>query len=142
MPEDFLGLFRSETDIVTLQPGQVLFEKGEAGRHMYVIQSGEVQILDGNHNFESVSAGGIVGEMALISENPRSATVQAISESIVVPIDERRFSFLVQQAPFFAIRVMRVMSARLKAMNERITSFPTISACVSGHHAGINVGSC
>ena len=79
MPEDFLGLFRSETDIVTLQPGQVLFEKGEAGRHMYVIQSGEVQILDGNHNFESVSAGGIVGEMALISENPRSATVQAIA---------------------------------------------------------------
>jgi len=74
---------------------------------MYVIQSGEVQILDGNHNFESVSAGGIVGEMALISENPRSATVQAISESIVIPIDERRFSFLVQQAPFFAIRVMR-----------------------------------
>jgi len=124
VPEDFLGLFRSETDIVTLQPGQVLFEKGEAGCHMYVIQSGEVQILDGNHNFESVSAGGIVGEMALISENPRSATVQAISESIVIPIDERRFSFLVQQAPFFAIRVMRVMSARLKAMNERITSLP------------------
>jgi len=57
-------------------------------------------------------------------ENPRSATVQAISESIVIPIDERRFSFLVQQAPFFAIRVMRVMSARLKAMNERITSLP------------------
>jgi hypothetical protein len=38
MPEDFLGLFRSETDIVTLQPGQVLFEKGEAGRHMVVRQ--------------------------------------------------------------------------------------------------------
>lgn len=83
-----------------------------------------MQIFYGNHNFESVSAGGIVGEMALISENPRSATVQAIRESIVIPIDERRFSFLVQQAPFFAIRVMRVMSARLKAMNERITSLP------------------
>jgi len=57
MLEDFLGLFRSETDIVTLQPGQVLFEKGEAGRHMYVIQSGEVQILDGNHNFEKRVSG-------------------------------------------------------------------------------------
>ena len=37
MPEDFLGLFRNETDTVTLQPGQVLFEKGDAGgHHMYV----------------------------------------------------------------------------------------------------------
>lgn len=124
MSEDFLGLFRSETDFVTLQPGQVLFEKGEAGRHMYVVQSGEVQVLDGNHYFESVSSGGIVGEMALISESPRSATVRAVRESVVIPIDERRFSFLVQQAPFFAIRVMRVMSARLKAMNERVTTLP------------------
>jgi len=69
-----------------------------------------------------VPAGGILGEMALISEHPRSATVRAIRESVVIPVDERRFSFLVQQAPFFAIRVMRVMSARLEAMNERITS--------------------
>jgi|GEM_PF-3344379 len=38
MPEDFLGLFRNETDTVTLQPGQVLFEKGYAGHHMYVVK--------------------------------------------------------------------------------------------------------
>jgi CRP/FNR family cyclic AMP-dependent transcriptional regulator len=124
MPEDFLGLFRSETDCVTLQPGQVLFEKGDAGYHMYVVKSGEVQVAIGNHYFESVPAGGIVGEMALISEHPRSATVRALRASVVIPIDERRFSFLVQQAPFFAIRVMRVMSARLKAMNERLSSLP------------------
>ena len=124
MPEDFLGLFRGETDTVTLQPGQVLFEKDTTGHHMYVVKSGEVQVLDGNHYFESVSAGGIVGEMALISDHPRSATVRAITQSVVIPIDEKRFSLLVQQAPFFAIRVMRVMSYRLKAMNERITTLP------------------
>jgi CRP/FNR family cyclic AMP-dependent transcriptional regulator len=49
--------------------------------------------------------------------SPRSATVRAIS--IVVPIDERRFLFMVQQTPFFALRLMRVMTARLRAMNER-----------------------
>lgn len=124
MGEDFLGLFRHEPDIVTLEPGQLLFEKGETGRHMYVVKSGEVQVLDGNHYFENVSAGGIVGEMALISEHPRSATVRAVTPSVVIPIDEKRFSLLVQQAPFFAIRVMRVMSYRLKAMNERITTLP------------------
>jgi CRP/FNR family transcriptional regulator, cyclic AMP receptor protein len=125
MPEDFLALFGNETDTVTLQPHQVLFEKGEAGHHMYVVQSGEVQVGGGNHYFESVPAGGIVGEMALISERPRSATVRAVKTSVVIPIDEKRFSFLVQQAPFFAIRVMRVMCARLEAMNERIASLPS-----------------
>ena len=122
MPEDFLGLFRNETEVVSLRPGQELFRKGDAGRHMYAVTSGELQVLDGNHVFETVCAGGIVGEMALVSEEARSATVRAISESVVVPIDQKRFLFLVQQTPFFAIRLMRVMSARLRAMNERATS--------------------
>jgi CRP/FNR family transcriptional regulator, cyclic AMP receptor protein len=81
MPEDFLGLFRDETDTVTLQPGEVLFEKGDAGHHMYVIKSGEVQVAVGNHYFESVPARGIVGELVLISEHPKSAIVRAIRES-------------------------------------------------------------
>jgi len=120
--EDFLGLFNNETEVVQLQPGQELFKKGDIGRHLYIVKSGDMQVADGNHVFETVTAGGIVGEMALISEDARSATVRAISPSVVIPIDERRFLFLVQQTPFFAIRVMRVMSARLKAMNKRVAS--------------------
>jgi CRP/FNR family transcriptional regulator, cyclic AMP receptor protein len=124
MTDDFLGLFRSETDVVTLEPGQELFKKGDVGRHMYVVKSGELQVVDGNHVFETVSAGGILGEMALISEHKRSASARAISESVVVPVDEKRFLFLVQQTPFFAFGVMRVMSARLRTMNDRLTSLP------------------
>jgi CRP/FNR family cyclic AMP-dependent transcriptional regulator len=122
MHEDFLGLFRSETDVFTLQPGQELFRKGDVGRHMYVVKSGEVQVVDGNHVFETVSAGGILGEMALISEHTRSASARSIGESVVIPVDEKRFLFLLQQTPFFAIRVMRVMSARLRMMNDWVTS--------------------
>jgi len=124
MAEEFLGLFRGESEVVTLQPGQELFKKGDMGTHMYVVKSGQVQVADGNHVFETVSAGGILGEMALISEDTRSASARAISESVVVPVDAKRFLFLVQKTPFFAFRVMRVMSARLKMMNERVTSLP------------------
>src|SRR5215470_587799 len=120
--EDFLGLFNNETEVITLQPGQELFKKGDRGNYLYIVKSGEVQVVDGNHVFETVAAGGIVGEMALISEDARSATVRAVIPTVVIPIDQRRFLFLVQQTPFFAVRVMRVMSARLKAMNERVTS--------------------
>jgi CRP/FNR family transcriptional regulator, cyclic AMP receptor protein len=119
MTEDFLGLFGEETDVITLAPGDVLFEKNESGRFMYVVKSGEMQIIDGNYVYETVSAGGILGEMALVDAGPRSPTVRALKQSVVIPLDERRFLFMVSQTPFFALRVMRVMSARLRAMNER-----------------------
>jgi CRP/FNR family transcriptional regulator, cyclic AMP receptor protein len=84
----------------------------------------KVTIGDGNHVFETLSAGGILGEMALVDEQPRSATARAVSLAEVIPIDQGRFLFLVQQTPFFAVRVMRVMCARLRVMNERATSLP------------------
>jgi CRP-like cAMP-binding protein len=119
MSEDFSGLFASETEVISLAPGEVLFEKGQPGHLMYVVKSGGLQILDGNYVYETVSAGGIFGEMALVDGSPRSATARAIELSTVIAIDERRFLFMVQQTPFFALRLMRVMTARLRAMNER-----------------------
>lgn len=125
MPSDnFLALFSNERDTVTLAPGATLFKKGDAGHHMYVVKSGELQIVDGNHVFETIAAGGIFGEMALISKEGRSATAKAVRETVVIPIDEKRFLFLVQQTPKFALRVMNVMSVRLRKMNERMTSVP------------------
>jgi len=120
MSENFLGLVGSETEVVTLAPGQTLFEKGEPGHLMYVVKSGDLQILDGNHVYETVSAGAVIGEMAVVDGGPRSATVRAFAPSVVIPVDQRRFLFMVQQTPFFALRLMGVMARRLRAMNERV----------------------
>lgn len=125
MSDDFLGLFEYEPNAITLEPGQVLFHKGDEGRHMYVVRSGELEVMDGNQVFETISRGGILGEMGLLDDNVRSATVRAVGRCTVIPIDQRRFLSMVQQTPFFAIRVMRVMSARLRAMNQRATVLPT-----------------
>jgi CRP-like cAMP-binding protein len=98
----------------------------ETGRHMYIVKSGEVQIVDSNSNhvLETVRSGGILGEMALVDGGPRSSTARSFGRSIVIPIDEHRFLFLVQHTPFFAIRVMRAMSARLRSTNERAMILP------------------
>ena len=127
MSENFLGSFRTG-DEQRLAAGQILFEKGAAGHEMYVVRSGELQIIEGNQVFETVGPGGIVGEMALVDGGPRSATVRASAVTEVIPLDERRFLFLVQQTPHFAIRVMRVMSARLRAMNTRATGLDAANA--------------
>jgi CRP-like cAMP-binding protein len=125
MPENvqnLLALFAEETQVVNVEPGQELFKKGDSGRDMYVILSGELEVADGNRIFATVGPGEIVGEMALVSSEPRSATVRAINAATVTPVDERRFLFLVQHAPFFAVSVMQTLSARLKLMNSWVTS--------------------
>src|SRR5689334_2962868 len=119
--DDFLALFRHETAVTTLIPGQLLFAKGQPGQQMFIVKSGELQIGEGNVVFETVKAGGILGEMAMVDDSPRSASVRAVTECELIPVDKRRFLTMLQQTPFFAIRVMRVLARRLRAMNERLT---------------------
>ena len=57
---NFLGLFKSEENLVSLKAGDALFHKGDSGDCMYVVLSGELRIGDGNQIFEQLSAGGWV----------------------------------------------------------------------------------
>jgi len=113
----FLGLFKNEENIVSLKSGEALFKKGDSGSSMYVVLSGELRIGDGNKIFEQLAAGGLVGEMGLIDHAPRAATVTALTDCTLAPIDEKRFLFLTQQTPSFALNVMRVLSQRLRRMD-------------------------
>ena len=58
--------------------------------------------------------------MALIDTQPRSATATASTECKVVPINEERFTYLIQEMPEFAIQVMKVVVQRLRLMNAQV----------------------
>ena len=60
----------------------------------------------------------MLGEMALIDHAPRAATATAIGDCRLVPISEKRFMFMIQQTPYFALQIMKVMAERLRRMNE------------------------
>lgn len=111
-------LFRYETDLQALPAGQALFHEGDQGNMMYVIMSGTALITVNNRLVETAGAGAIVGEMAMLEEAKRSATVTAQSDCVLCPIDLMRFNFLVQQTPNFALHIMRVMTDRLRKTNE------------------------
>ena len=81
---------------------------------MYVIRSGEVEIERDGKVVETLSPGGIFGEMALIDGSPRAATARAKTACEVAPITEKSFLFLVHETPFFAIAVMRTLAERLR----------------------------
>ena len=114
---NFAGLFKNEDDVVTLEAGKDLFGKGDAGDSMFVVLDGTLTVGDGNKIYEELSPGDLVGEMALIDHAPRAATVTATSDSKLARIDQKRFLFLTQQTPMFALNVMRILSQRLRRMD-------------------------
>ena len=100
--------------------GETIFRRGDPRTFMFVVNEGEVEIKIGEKVIEVVEAGGIFGEMAMIDGEPRTATAVARTECKLVPIDQRRFQFLVQQTPYFAIEVMRVLAGRLRRVDQLI----------------------
>ncbi len=117
-----IDLFKNEKDFTTFPAGEVIFQQGEVPDRMYVILEGEVEIFIDGKLLETTGAGGIVGEMALISASPRSATAIAKTECKLVSVDEKRFTFLVQQTPYFAISVMKIMVERIRKLDALVLS--------------------
>jgi len=110
-------LFRQQTDAVQLAPGEFLFREGDKRDKMYVLLEGELDIRLGDYVVEKAKEGALIGEMALIDDSPRAANAIAKTTCKLVPIDKRRFHFLIQQHPQFATHVMKELADRLRNMN-------------------------
>lgn len=113
-----IEIFSHNTEKITIQAGQALFREGEVGNQMYVLETGIAEVFVQNQLVETLGHGSIVGEMGLVSPGPHSASVIAKSACEFVAVDEKRFQFLIQQTPYFAIPVMRLMAERLRATNK------------------------
>jgi CRP/FNR family transcriptional regulator, cyclic AMP receptor protein len=105
---------------VSLRPGEFLFREGDTADALYIVSRGTLRIMSGIAVYEVVEAGGIVGEMAIVEEDRRrSASVIASTHAELMKVDRPTFQELVKANPDFALMVMRVISHRLRIMNER-----------------------
>jgi CRP/FNR family transcriptional regulator, cyclic AMP receptor protein len=113
------------TELISVRPGEFLFREDDEGRALYIIRKGSLRIMSGSTVYETVTAGGVVGEMALIDEGaPRSASVLAASYAELWEIDTDKFRSMVASNPNFALMIMRVMARRLRVMNQRYRPAP------------------
>ena len=94
--------------------GDTVFSVGDPADRMYIVAEGEVEISIGHQVVEVIGPEHIFGEMALVTKEPRSGTARARTACRLIEIPERRFLFLTQQTPHFALDVMRVMAERLR----------------------------
>jgi CRP/FNR family cyclic AMP-dependent transcriptional regulator len=113
-----LSIFRHAEDCESFAAGEVIFRAGDPGDAMFVLQEGEVDIVVRGEVMQKLGPDEIFGEMALIDHQPRSASAVAHTDVKVVRVGEQRFRFLIQQTPFFALEVMRIMADRLRQMNK------------------------
>ena len=113
-------LFSQSTDVTPFPAGATLFSEGDPGDFMYVVRTGEVELLVAGSVVETVGSNGIFGELALLDGEHRSTTAITRTDCELVVLDQRQFMLMVRQTPFFAIEIMRTIATRLRAMDARL----------------------
>jgi CRP-like cAMP-binding protein len=114
----FAVLTGNNIETKLIKAGDIIFREGDEARELFVVKSGEVRIQLGNRTLAELSANDVFGEMALIDNEPRSATALAVTDVELVAVSEKQFLFLVSQTPYFALKVMRVLAQRLRVTNK------------------------
>ena len=109
------NLFRNEPDVRTFSAGQLIFAEGQPDDDlMYAVLDGEVDIVRQQRVLETILPGGVFGEMALLDNQPRSASAIAKTDCRVAAITEKRFTLVVSQNPHFALQIMRLLTERIR----------------------------
>lgn len=120
-----LKLLAFTSDRVTYEPQQELCRQGDIGDAAYLIISGEADILvntpSGPLSIAEVGKNALVGEIAIINDVPRTATVQAKTRLEALRITKEHFLRLVAEFPDIAIEIMRVLATRITRTNEELT---------------------
>ncbi|HMV80416.1 MAG TPA: Crp/Fnr family transcriptional regulator [Leptospiraceae bacterium] len=106
------------------QPNQIIFCEYEPGNDFYLIQEGQVKITKtvGNSikTLDILEAGDIFGEMAILEEQPRSATAVAIDEVKALNFNRANFELLMTKNPQLALRVLTIFSTRIYDQKRRL----------------------
>jgi CRP/FNR family transcriptional regulator, cyclic AMP receptor protein len=98
--------------------GSAIFNKGDPGECMYVVQSGVIEMVIGDQVVEVCGANEAIGFMSMIDEAPRSSTARVKEACEVSVIDRRKFRFMVDEVPNFALYIMGAMARRIRGMGQ------------------------
>ncbi len=108
----------------TFEVGQEIVSEGSTGLGLFVITSGRVEVVKGDGEDRVVLAelgtGDIIGEMALVDDQPRSATINTLEETSCLLITRSSFQSLVDQEPDIAWCIVPILATRIRALQEEL----------------------
>lgn len=97
----------------TYVPGEVVFEAGTPGKVLYIIKSGEVEGIKNGKVIFTLKEGDYFGEIALLDETPRTATVRAKKQSELLLIYKVKFDGFILDDPLAGVKVLRSMASKI-----------------------------
>lgn len=100
--------------------GTVVFNKGDPGSTMYVVQSGVIEMVIGDKVIEVCGPNEAIGFMSMIDNAPRSSTARVKDACELSVIDQRKFRFMVDEVPNFALYIMGAMARRIRGMGKAL----------------------
>ena len=100
-------------DELDFQSGKTLIKEGAPGREFFVLVDGTVEVSRDGRTIDTAGPGDFFGEMALLTEQPRNATVTTTSKVDVLILTSRSFRSLVEHNPLIALKVMRAVADRV-----------------------------
>ena len=119
-----LKLLAFTSERIRFSAGQRFFSQGDVAEAAYVILEGTAEVVldakGGHVKVAELGQNDLVGEMAILSDTPRSATVIAVTPTVALRIDRRVFLELLTQFPQMSIAVMRELAARLERTNAQL----------------------
>ena len=128
----------SMAEEITVPRGQVLMQEGDPGGSLYIVLDGEFEVSKRSGNQNVVIAlrgeGEVFGEMSLLDQSPRSATVRAVRDSRMLMIRQEAFQELLSRSPSATLGILRTMTSRLRnteamlRQNEKMAALGTLSA--------------
>ena len=103
---------------ITFRKGQNIFKKGDEGKAMYIIKSGNVRIHDGNHVLSRLNSGQVFGEFALFDKELRSASVTAEDVTVLLELEQDAFARVMADKVEVTNGVLKKVIRRIREMNE------------------------
>ena len=119
-----LKLLAFTSERLVFAPGDAVFEQGQQGDAAYLVLRGSADVLldtpDGQLNVATIQEHEIVGEIAILCDVPRTATVRAADELETLRISKERFFGLIEEFPEMAVEIMRELAHRLEVTTSRL----------------------
>lgn len=114
---DDLARIARAADAITVEPGQVLVTEGELGREAFIVLDAEVEITTDGTSIATLGPAEPFGEMALVTREPRNATVTVTKPGTVLVIGQREFAGLLEE-PAFARTIMIALADRVREWDQ------------------------
>ncbi|KAJ3149895.1 anaphase-promoting complex subunit Hcn1 [Geranomyces variabilis] len=111
--ENFLGRIAMALKPVYYVTGDTIFEQGRVGNEMYFIIFGSVEVIIGSKQIGSLTSGAFFGEVALLGQTPRTATIKAVSNVMAYQLDGSDFDQILCDFPDVAVMIRRVYEERM-----------------------------